>query len=345
MKIKNRNIGENYPCFIVAEAGLNHNGDIRIAKKMIDICKQCSVDAIKFQTFKAEDFCNPKEEYTYVVDGKEITENQLNMFSRCEFSKEDFKELKDYCEEKDIIFFSAPQNISDLDMLMKLGVPAIKVGSDDLTNLDLLAYYSKKGLPMIISTGMAYISEIDEAVRTVLNYNKELAILHCISSYPTRNEEVNLNKIKTLKKQYPDQIIGFSDHSEGIYASMGAVALGAKIIEKHFTLDKKMMGPDHRFSADPKELKELVDGVRFIEKALGTSQVGPAESEIAMRDIAHRSIVAAKDINKGEIFSEENLTMKRPGTGLPSKYLKYLIGKKSNMLIKQNELITFEKVG
>ncbi len=345
IKIADRPVGEGCPCFIIAEAGINHNGDISIAKKMIDFAVDCGVDAVKFQTFTAKEFISNEDEiYEYKSQGKTVKESMLKMFERNEFAEEEWGEIADYCKRKEVIFFSTPQNLSDLKLLLKIGVPAIKVGSDDLINLPLLEEYSKKGLPMIISTGMAYLSEIDEAIRIIEKNNKELAVLHCVSSYPAEFEELNLRKINTLKKAFPKCVIGFSDHSKGIMAGITVVALGAKILEKHFTLDKNMPGSDHWFSADPKELEDLIKGVRNIEKSLGSSDIKPTEKEIEMRELCHRSITVSQDIKKGEILTKENITMQKPGTGLAPKFIDFVVGRKAKQDIKKGELITLEKI-
>lgn len=339
-------IGENEPCFIIAEAGINHNGDINIAKKMIDVAKECGVDAIKFQTFKAEEFISDKNEtYTYNSQGKEVTESMYEMFKRYEFTKEQWIEIADYCKQQNIIFFSTPQNPSDLDFLMSIvDLPVIKVGADDLTNIDLMSYYASKGKPMIISAGMAYISEIEDAVDAIRKEaNSDLIVLHCISSYPAESEEVNLKKMNTIKQAF-EVITGFSDHTIGTTASVGAVALGAKVIEKHFTLDKNMAGPDHWFSSDVEEIKKLVNDIRYIEKALGSSQVRPTKREIENRKAFRRSIVAATDIKEGDIIDLNMLTVKRPGDGLLPKFNKYVIGKAAKINIRKNEIITFDKL-
>lgn len=339
-------IGENEPCFIIAEAGINHNGDINIAKKMIDKAKECGVDAIKFQTFKAEEFISDiNQTYTYESQGKEITESMFEMFKRYEFTKEHWIEIADYCSQQNIIFFSTPQNPSDLDFLMSIvDLPVIKVGADDLTNLELMSYYASKGKPMIISAGMAYISEIEDAVEAIRKEgNIELMILHCVSSYPAQAEEVNLKKMNTISQAF-EVITGFSDHTIGTTASVGAVTLGAKIIEKHFTLDKNMEGPDHWFSSDVDELKKLVYDIKYIEKALGSSQVKPTKKEMQMRKVARRSIVAAKDISIGDVLTRELIAFKKPGTGIQPKLAKIIIGHKVRKTIKLNELITFEDI-
>jgi N-acetylneuraminate synthase/N,N'-diacetyllegionaminate synthase len=330
----------------VAEVGINHNGDIGLAKQMIDVAIECGVDAIKFQTFKAEEFVAcAGGSYTYRSQGKEVTESMYEMFKRYEFSREEWGTIFAYCKDRDITFFSTPQNPSDLDFLLSLvKLPAIKVGSDDLTNLPLLRYYASKGLPMIISTGMATLGEIEDAVRIIKSAgNDDLIILHCVSSYPADAEEVNLRRIKTIEQAF-NVIVGFSDHTIGLVAAIGAVAFGAKVIEKHFTLDKDLPGPDHWFSADPGELRRLVEDVRLIEEALGSSVITPTQKEWGMRDITRRSIVAKRDIAKGDIISEDMLTLKRPGTGLPPKFIEYVLGKEARVFIKKDELIDFTKV-
>lgn len=346
IRIGNRFVGEGEPCFIIAEIGINHNGDIDLAKKMVDKANECGVDAVKFQVFKAEDFIsNLSSIYTYKSEGKIITEPMLDMFKRYEFRADEWEEIFEYCEKNKIEFFITPQNPSDLDFVLSIvDIPAIKVGSDDLINLELLEYYGKKNKPLIISSGMAYLSEIEDAVNTIQDTgNKDLIILHCISSYPTDSEEINLNKMLTIKQAF-DVIVGFSDHSIGNTAAIGAVVLGAKVIEKHFTLDKKLPGPDHWFSANPDEIKKLVDETRFIERALGNCVVKPTSKEMEMRLMARRSIVASKDIAKTGIITVNLIAYKRPGTGLPPKFKKYIIEKKAKVNIKKNEQITFDKI-
>jgi sialic acid synthase SpsE len=342
----NRYIGDNDPCFIVAEIGINHNGDVNLTKKMIDMAKECGLDAVKFQTFKAKEFIStPNETYTYQSQEKKITESMLKMFKKYEFSEKEWIEIFDYCKSRDIISFSTPQNPSDLDFLLKIiDLPIIKVGSDDLTNLGLLKYYASKNKPMIISAGMAFMSEVKDAVNAIGEMgNDDLAVLHCISCYPTEATEVNLRKMSTIKQAF-DVIVGFSDHTVGTIAAISAVALGAKIIEKHFTLDKNLPGPDHWFSADPKELSQLVQAVRYVEKALGSTVVKPTPREIEMRKTARRSIVAAKDIKRGELIIKDALSVKRPGTGLAPKFIKDILEKRAKVNIKKNELVTFEKI-
>ncbi len=347
IKIDNRAIGGNNPCFVVAEIGINHNGDIDLAKEMIREAKKAGVDAVKFQIFKAEEFVSDRNEiYEYYSQGKKIRESMYEMFKRHEFSPEEWKEIFKYANNVGIFCFATPQNPSDLELLLSIAdPPLLKVGSDDLTNLPLLEYYSKKNKPIMISTGMAYLSEIEDAINTIRDAgNRDIIVLHCVSSYPAKPEELNLLKIKTLKSIFKDVIVGYSDHSIGTTSAVVAVTLGAKVVEKHFTLDKNLPGPDHWFSADVEEFRELVEKIRYIEKALGSGEVKPSEYELEMRKIARRSIVAARDIKAGEIITDELLAFKRPGTGLSPKFIKFIKGKTAKCNIKEGELITFDKV-
>jgi sialic acid synthase SpsE len=269
----------------------------------------------------------------------------LQMFKRYEFEEKEWREIFNYCSDNKIDCFATPQNPSDLDLLLSIvDVPAIKVGSDDLTNLELLDCYARKGKPLIISAGMAYLSEIEDAVNTIRTTgNNNFAVLHCTSSYPTKDQDVHLKKMLTIKQAF-DVIVGYSDHTIGSTAAIGAVVLGARIIEKHFTINKDLPGPDHWFSSNSEELKEYVQNIRGIEQALGFGTVKPTDEEVNMRKIARRSIVASKNIANGEIISREYIDFKRPGNGLPPKFLSYILGKKSIMNINKNEQITFEKL-
>jgi N-acetylneuraminate synthase/N,N'-diacetyllegionaminate synthase len=346
IKIGKRWIGEGEPTFISAEIGINHNGDVKLAKKMIDVSLKCGVDAVKFQVFKADEFVSdPDEVYGYRSQGEEITESMLEMFKRYEFTKDEWMEVIDYCKQEKVEFFITPQNPSDLDLILSLSdIPAIKVGADDLTNLELLGYYAKKNKPMIISAGMAYQEEIDDAVKIIKETgNNDLIILHCVSSYPADASEVNLKKVLSIKRIF-DVIVGFSDHTIGSTAAIGAVAIGAKVIEKHFTLDNSLPGPDHWFSADPVELKNLVEGVRLIDESIGDHVLQPTDKEMEMRKLCRRSIVAFHDIEKDEIIRRDMIEFKRPGTGLPPKNIKDLIGKRVKNDIKKNEQIKLDNV-
>lgn len=346
IKILNKKVGAGQPCFIIAEAGINHNGSLKAAKKMIDVAKAAGADCIKFQTFKAKEFItDPNLKYTYFSKGKKVTESQLKMFERHEFSKSGWKEIIDYCQKKKIIFATTPQNPSDLNFILSLtDLPFIKIGSDDLTNLELIKQYAKRKKPLIISAGMAYEQEVKDAVLAAKAVgNNKIIVLHCVSSYPADPEEVNLNKIKTIREKFK-VITGFSDHTKGIYASLGAVAFGAAVIEKHFTLDRKSAGPDHWFSADPEELKELVKAIRYVKKALGNNVISPTKKEIGMRKLCRRSIVAKNNIEKGKKILSSDIEYKRPGTGLAPKLTKLVVGKKAVKNIKKGEMIAFKSI-
>ncbi|OGY44947.1 MAG: N-acetylneuraminate synthase [Candidatus Buchananbacteria bacterium RIFCSPHIGHO2_01_FULL_39_14] len=347
IKIGKKIIGKNYPVFIVAELGINHNGRVALAKKMMLAAKKAGADACKLQSFVTKDFVgDQKLKYTYISQGKKITESQYQMFKRYELSQKIQKELFNYAKKIGIILFSTPQD-NDFKMVdflcsKTINMPSIKVGSDDLTNLAMLTYYAKKKKPLIISTGMADLGEIKDAVEAIQKYNKKLAILKCTSLYPTPAREANLNQILTLKKMFPQLIIGYSDHTIGSLAAVMATALGAKMIEKHFTLNKNLPGPDHRFSADPKELSDLVKNVRAAELMLGKKEFILSAEELKMKKIARRSVIADRDIKKGQKIKTSDLVVKRPGTGLPPKYLSKIVGKIAKRNIESGKIINLK---
>lgn len=347
VKIGSKIIGKGRPVFIVAELGVNHNGDLELAKKMIKSAKKCGADAVKIQSFVTEEFVGDKNlKYTYKSQGKKVTESQYKMFKRLELSRKEQKELFLFAKKQGIILFSTPQDSSfemaDYLCGREINMPAIKVGSDDLTNLPMLSYYAKKKKPIIISTGMAEMEEIKEAVKTIeAGGNKEIVILKCTSLYPTPPKECNLEQIKTFQDAF-DNIIGYSDHTQGILAVIYAVALGAKVIEKHFTLSKKMAGPDHWFSADPEELKQMSDAIREIEKMSGSPEIKLSKAEKRMRLQSRRSVVAKNNIKKGNLIKEGDLELKRPGNGLAPKYIFLASGKKARKNIKIGQKITLK---
>lgn len=347
IKIGDKYIGEGEPCFIVAEIGINHNGNIDIAKRMIVEAKKCGVDAVKMQSFVTEEFISDKKlKFTYKSQGRKITESQYKMFKCYELNKKAQKELFDFAKKKKIILFSTPQDSTfkmvDYLCSREINIPAIKVGSDDLNNLPLLSYYAKKRKPIIISTGMATIDEIEDAVRTIEKQgNRKIIILKCTSLYPTPPKECNLNQIKTLQYAF-NKIIGFSDHTISSTAAVTAVILGAKLIEKHFTLDHNLPGPDHWFSTDPKKLKELVIMVREAERMLGHAKLVLSKAELEMKTVARRSIVAKNDIKAGAVIRKGDLGIGRPGHGLPPKYLPFVIGRIVKKSLKKGDKITLK---
>lgn len=345
IRIKNSFIGDNFPCFIIAEAGVNHNGDIKLAKELVDKAVEAGVDAVKFQTFKTEKLVTGYANMAkYQKDniGKEDT--QFNMLKKLELSYNEFRELKNYCDDKGIIFMSTPFDFESADFLNSIGVEIFKISSGDLTNIPMLEYIAKFNKPMILSSGMAVLGEIEDALIALRSTDMDkIAVLHCTSNYPAALESVNLKAMNTIKNTFK-VVGGYSDHTEGITIPIAAAALGADIIEKHFTLDKSMEGPDHKASLDPDELKRMVEEVRKVEISLGNGIKILSKSEIDTMKVARKSIVASRDIKQGEIICLEDLDYKRPGNGLSSKYYKELLGKRAKVDIKVDEQITLNLV-
>lgn len=340
ISIGDRTISNGGPCFIIAEVGVNHNGNPEIAKRMVDAIAASGADCVKFQTFSADEFVNSGEEvYEYYSQGKRIKESMLEMFRRLELKREEFAALFAHAKELGLIPLSTPADRGAVDLLDAIGTDAFKIGSDDLVYTPFLRYVATKMKPVIISTGMANAADIDRAVNTIMDAgNEQIIILHCVSLYPTPEREVNLRKISTLRAVY-DFPIGFSDHSPGITAGLGAVALGACVLEKHFTLDQNMSGPDHWFSADPVELTALVKEVRRLENNLGSGRMWPSPAEREMADLCRRSVVAARDLPKGHILAEDDLAYRRPGTGILPYDRKKVVGKRARRAIPAGTLI------
>ena len=305
--------------FIIAEAGVNHNGSIVLAKQLIDLASASGADAIKFQTFKAKNLVvknAPKAEYQKQVTN--TTESQFDMIKKLELNEEAHKELLAYCHKKNILFLSSPFDHESIDLLDKLGLKIIKIASGEITNLPFLRHIGSLGKEIILSTGMSNLDEISESLNVLIDsgtHKSKITVLHANTMYPTPMQDVNLNAILTIKEKFSVKV-GYSDHTLGIEVGVAAVAMGASCVEKHFTIDKTMDGPDHRASLDPNELKELVRSIRNIEKALGSYEKRPSPSEIVNIDAVRKSIVASKAIKKGDVLSSSNLTVKRPGTGL-----------------------------
>lgn len=339
-------IGEGHEPFIIAEAGINHNGDINLAKKMIEAAKQAGADAVKFQTFRTEEFIQNKEEmYTYHSQGIEITESQYEIFKRTEFSEDEWREIKRFCDEQQIIFFSTPVSVADVRFLITLGIDAIKVGSDDFVNIPLLREYAKFGLPLILSCGMATECEIRASLNAI-GKEKEcpICLMLCTSEYPTPAQDVNATKLLAMAEKFPDAVLGFSDHTQGSTAAIVAMVLGAKVFEKHFTLNHGLPGPDHWFSADIKELKEWVEAIHTAYEMLGNGELKPTRQEEDMRIVMRRSITAIKDIRKGETLSAENLALLRPGNGLRPSEWDYLMGKIAAGNIKKGRQLSWKDI-
>lgn len=345
LKIADSLIGFDQPCFLIAEAGVNHNGSFETACLMVRTASRAGANAIKFQTFKAEKLATSQApKAAYQAESTDKNESQLEMLRKLELSETDFRNLADECKRNNILFLSTPFDEDSADFLDTLNMAAFKISSGDVTNLPFLAHVALKGKPVILSTGMSYLNEVDEAVRTIWSTgNHDLILLHCTSNYPANPVEVNLRAMDTLERAFQVPV-GFSDHTMGIEIPLASVAMGARVIEKHFTLDRSQPGPDHQASLEPAELEALVKGVRKVEASLGHGRKEPVEREANTAAVARKSIVARKDIPVGTALSHEHFIMMRPGTGLPSTMLQYLVGRIARVDIPVGALIAFEMV-
>lgn len=340
IKIGNRVISDLDRAFIIAEAGVNHNGDMNLAKQMIDVAAEAGVDAVKFQTFKADQLILKNiEKAPYQKVTTNNKESQYDMLKRLEVTKEQTKELMDYCKAKNIIFLSTPFEKASLDELEELDVPAFKVAATDITNVQFLRQVAEKGKPIILSAGMCYLEEVYKALEAIYLINKDVILLQCTANYPIQDEEAYINVIRTFKDTF-DILVGYSDHSQGVGASPYAVATGAKVIEKHFTLNKNMEGPDHKASVTPEELRQLVSDIRRVEKYLGDGIKMPSCSEQMTRKSLQKCLVASQSIKKGDKFSAENIVAKRTnGEGISALYYDNLVGKTANCNYDVDDII------
>tara|TARA_Y100000589_G_scaffold300319_1_gene310358 strand:+ start:442 stop:1497 length:1056 start_codon:yes stop_codon:yes gene_type:complete len=343
IEVGGNKIGDGQPCFLVAEIGLNHNGDLALAKDTIDAAVEAGASAVKFQNYKTEDFLSDRTlTHEYRSDGGKITESQYEMFKRCELTVEMLSQLKDYSDQKGIIFFSTPTSIETLYDLTSIGVPILKNGSDFLTHLPLVQAMAATRIPTVLATGMSTRLEIEDAVNSFRAAGGEdLILLHCTSSYPTEPADVHLRKIISLREKM-DCLVGLSDHTDGITAGIGSVLLGACFIEKHFTLNKKLPGPDHSFSMDPVEFNELTKSIRTLETQLGESELGPTMSEDHGRQNYRLSCVAATDFSKGYEVRPKDVVFRRPGNGLPPKSASILHGKSLKRGVLKGHVFTLE---
>lgn len=326
--------------FIIAEAGVNHNGSLEIAKKLVDAAKAAGADCVKFQTFVAGNIVSKnaqKAEYQKKETGSE--ESQYDMLKKLELSFEEFKDLHAYCKRQHIEFMSTAFDFDSIDFLESLDMGIWKIPSGDITNLPYLIKIAKLNKPIILSTGMSTMEEIEWAIKILKEHGAgEITVLHCTTEYPTPYEDVNLKAMVAIRDAFQVPV-GYSDHTKGIEVPIAAVAMGAKVIEKHFTLDKNMVGPDHKASLEPQELKDMISAIRHIEVAIGDGRKEPAESERKNMAIARKSIIASKPIAAGEVLTEENLTVKRPGDGIsPMKWFE-VIGNLAKRDFKEDELI------
>jgi len=329
-------------CYIIAEIGVNHNGDLKLAIKMIDEAKKAGANAVKFQTFTAESLVSrgtPKVRYQKSTTSPD--ESHFEMIKKLELRPDDHYKLMDYCEKIEIDFLSTPYDIESAKLLDKLGVWCFKTASADIVDLPLQKWIAKTGKPAIISVGMASLGEIEKVVNIYRECNnKDIILLHCVSNYPCADESINLKVMQTLHQAF-DLPVGYSDHSIGSVAAIASIVFGAKVIEKHFTLDKNFQGPDHLASSTPDEFNDLVVAVRRTENILGSSYKSMQNEEEAMARVSRKSIVLAKDINHNEKLTMAHLTLKRPGSGLSAIFIDMLIGKKVNKTLKRDTMISW----
>ena len=328
--------------FIIAEAGVNHNGSVELAKRLIDVASKAGVDAVKFQTFKAENLVSKNaQKADYQKETTDKQESQLEMIKKLELDVDTHKVLMQYCHEKNIMFLSTPFDHDSIDMLSELGLEIFKIPSGEITNLPYLRHIGSLNKEVILSTGMADIGEIEDTLDVLAEAGTEkenITVLHANTMYPTPMEDVNLKAMETIGNTF-DISYGYSDHTLGIEVDIAAVAMGASVIEKHFTLDKTMEGPDHKASLEPNELVSMVKAIRNIELALGSSVKKPSTSEKPNIAIARKSIVAKKAIKIGELLTEDNLAIKRPGTGINPMLWDIMVGTTAQKDYKEDDLI------
>lgn len=326
--------------FIIAEAGVNHNGSFELAKQLVDKAVWAGVDCIKFQTFNSKNLVSKNaQKAEYQKKTTDSSESQLDMLKKLELSKEEFIELRDYCNQKGIMFLSTPFDLESIDFLASIGVKTWKVPSGEITNYPFLRAIGKRKESVIMSTGMCTLYEVRDALNVLNEFGTtDITLLHCTTEYPAPYDSVNLKAMLTLQKEFGYKV-GYSDHTNGIEIPVAAVAMGASVIEKHFTLDKNMEGPDHKASLEPEELRQMVLSIRNVEAAIGDGIKQPSEAEKKNIAIARKSIVAACEIKKGEIFTEENLTAKRPGNGISPMNWAEVMGKDAKRDFSEDELI------
>ncbi len=346
VEIGGRAVGPGYPCFVIAEAGVNHNGDMKIAKELIDKAAEAGADAVKFQSFITEELITPDAmKAGYQVESTGQAGSQYDMLKALELGADDHAELKAHCDERRIIYLCTPYEKASVDMLDELGVAAFKVASTDTTNVPFLGYMAAKGRPVILSTGMSTLGEVEEAVDALegAGLANKIVILHCTSEYPAPFDELNLRAMHTLERAFGHPV-GFSDHTPGVGAGPWAVALGAHMLEKHFTLNRAMRGPDHKASVEPAQLAELVRTVRDVEDALGDGIKRIVASERPNKDVMQKSLVASRAIAAGDEIVADDLTAKRPGTGLAPSWLGRVVGKRAARDIGKNRTLTLSDV-
>jgi N,N'-diacetyllegionaminate synthase len=326
--LNGRPVGPGAPCYVIAEAGVNHNGDVGLGKKLIDAAKAAGADAVKFQTFRADRLASelaPKADYQRRTT--DAAESQRDMLRRLELDEAAHQVLLAHCRVRGIEFLSTPFEEASADLLARLGVPGFKLPSGELTNLPFLAHVARQGKPMLVSTGMASLEEVRAAVDCIRQHgNPPLVLLQCVSNYPAEPRDVNLRAMETMASAFGVPV-GYSDHTDGSEVALAAVALGACVIEKHLTLDRNLPGPDHKASSEPAEFAALVRGIRRVESALGTGRKEPAASEADTAAVARKSIVASRALRAGVVLGPDDLAVQRPGTGIPPRAMSQVIGR------------------
>ncbi len=346
LKIGYRKVGESTPCLIIAEAGVNHNGDLNLAKKLIDVAANAKADAIKFQTFKTENVMTrnlEKADYQKITTNEE--ENFFEMAKKLEFPFEMFIELKNYAESKNLLFLSTPFCNESAEFLHKINLSAFKISSGDVDNFPFLKKIIQFNKPIILSTGTANFQEVQDIVTFFKKHKfSDLILLQCTTAYPTPLKNVNLEVIKTYKQNFPDVVIGFSDHSQSVILGSAARALGAMVIEKHITIDKSLEGPDHKASLNPEEFTNYVKNIRDVEIALGQSNKEIQDIEVQNKITARKSIVTLMELKKGEIIEQKHIAIKRPGSGIRPKFLTVVLGKRVTKDIKKDYVLQMDDI-
>lgn len=340
IEISGRKIGPGQPCFVIAEAGVNHNGSLDLALRLVDAAAAAGADAVKFQVFKAEKVVSPaapKARYQEV--NAERGESQLEMVKKLELSAAQHRQIQAHCVESGILYLSSAFDEGSVDLLRDMGVPAVKVGSGELTNHDLLRYLASLGLPVLLSTGMSSMKEVDDALEVVRETRAPVALLHCVSNYPSAPADCNLAAMQSMRDTFSVPV-GWSDHTLGIHVSVAAAARGAALIEKHFTLDKQLPGPDHGASLDPRELQQLVKSIREVEASIGSGEKVRQQSEADTAAVARRSIHAARAIPEGRLIVREDVVLLRPGTGIPANQLAQIIGRRTKRSVKSGAALS-----
>ena len=346
VRIKDFKIGKKHPCFIIAEAGVNHNGNINIAHKLIESAKAAGADAVKFQCFKAESLVTRNSgKADYQLKTTSGDDSQFSMLKQLELSDREQAQLKKHCDDEGILYLCTPYEQNSADLLETIGVDAYKIASTDTSNIPFLRYLAPKNIPVILSTGMSNLGDVEESVDELKKngLDGKIIILQCTAEYPAPLEDINLRAMKTMELAFGCPV-GFSDHTSGIGASPWAVAAGACVVEKHFTLDRCMEGPDHKASIEPQEMGQMVSTIRNVELALGDGMKRIMPSERKNKSKMQKSLVATREISAGRMIKPEDLTCKRPGTGLPPNWLDKVIGQQVLKTIKKDDVLTLEAI-